>query len=103
MTVAFHSRQLLEVFAAANPVNTLLVGREIFKLLADTAIALPKTFKMDVKRCLSSGQAISATIRLPMPRVSAVERVVEEKFVTHWTPLKNERGDVSYAVMTLSL
>lgn len=86
-----------------NPLNTPLVGREIFRFLSEYAIGLPRTFKTDVKRSISAGQAISTTIRLPIRRASAMAPVGEEKYVTHWTPVKDANGDVSFVVMTLSL
>jgi len=53
-------------------------------------------FKSNVKGALKMGQAISLDLKLCARPYMGFER-----FVLHWTPLKNEGGAVSWVVLTL--
>lgn len=76
------------------------VGSNIFKFLAQHTASLPREFKSKVKEALKLGQAISASINLFTLR--SLARRDDDKFFTHWTPTKDERGAVKFVVVTLS-
>lgn len=100
--ILYHSKSVVEILAATTPIHVPFVGRDIFWVIADCAISPPRNLKSDIKKALSAGQAISTTIRVATPRANATQPPGETKYVTHWTPLKDERGAVTYVVMTLS-
>ena len=100
--IRFHSKGVVEMLGVAGSLHLPLIGRDIFKLVADVAISPPRTFKSDVKRSMSTGQAISTTLRLQAVRATVEERPSELRCVTHWTPLKDEHAAVAYIVLTLS-
>ncbi|OQN95244.1 hypothetical protein B0A48_18623 [Cryoendolithus antarcticus] len=73
------------------------VGSEIFRFLANHgAGSVRSEFKAAVKSNLKMGQPISLDLKL-----CARPYMGFEKFVLHWTPLKNERGEVQWVVLTL--
>lgn len=80
--------------------GTPFVGSEIFRTLAQHAPFMPKEFKTRIKEALKMGRAISSDINLSTRRSAAMRG--NEKFATHWTPLKDEQGAVKWVVLTLS-
>jgi hypothetical protein len=101
MHIQFHSAGIAEVLSVPTLHQTPWIGRDIFKVIGDIAISPPRNFKADIRKPLSAGHAISATLRLPAPRATVNQPPSETTVVTHWTPLKNERAEVCYVVLTL--
>lgn len=77
-----------------------IIGLNVFKILSQHCIALPKEFRSKVQQSLKTGQHISASIKLSTP--SSAQKDQEDRFFSHWTPTKDEHGQTKYVVMTLS-
>jgi PAS domain S-box-containing protein len=75
-----------------------IVGMDIFRFLAthSTASKLGSDFKARVRTALKYGNPISLDLVLCTRRYMGFE-----KFVSHWTPLKNEAGEVGWVVVSL--
>lgn len=73
------------------------IGADVFKFLANHSPSnLSWDFKSSVKGALKSGLPISLDVKLcTRPNMGI------EKFVSHWTPLKDESGAVHWIVLTL--
>ncbi|KAK5111473.1 hypothetical protein LTR62_004925 [Meristemomyces frigidus] len=74
------------------------VGTDAFKYLGlhCTSGSLSWDFKSAVKTALKSGQPISLELKLCAKPYMGFER-----FLLHWTPLKDEEGVVAWVVLTL--
>jgi hypothetical protein len=94
-----------------------IYNKDIFKVLAEhsssASSSAAKSFKATVRDALRGGKAVSVETGL----LTGFEerkgttwfgaqqeglRRVEEKYVTHWTPLKDEEGRVRWAVLTIA-
>jgi ligand-binding sensor domain-containing protein len=94
-----------------------IYNKDIFKVLAEhsssSSSSLAKAFKSTVREALRRGKAVSVETGL----LTGCEerkgstwfggekeglRRVEEKYVTHWTPLKDEEGKVKQVVLTIA-
>lgn len=100
-TIQHYSEGVVEMLGITNKTSQDFVGADIFKFLAQHTASLPREYKSKVKDALRHGQAISASINLFTPRSLARSRS-DDKFFTHWTPCKDERGAIAYVVVTLS-
>lgn len=100
-TISHYSLGIVDVLGITNKSNHDFVGSNIFKFLAQHTTALPREYKSKVKDALKHGQAISASINLFTLR-SLARSKGDDKFFTHWTPCKDERGSIAYVVVTLS-
>jgi hypothetical protein len=80
----------------AKPNSGQIVGIDVFRFLNHHANSLSRDFKSRVKGALKMGQAVSVDLTLCTRQYHGFE-----KFVTHWTPLKDEQGKVCFAVLTL--
>jgi hypothetical protein len=71
---------------------------DVFRFLAmhSTASKLGSDFKARVRTALKYGNPISLDLVLCTRRYMGFE-----KFVSHWTPLKNEAGEVGWVVVSL--
>ena len=76
------------------------VGRDIFQVLSQHATSISRDFKYKVKEPLAAGRAVSVDISMLEPH--AMARRFDVKFVTHWTPLKDEEGEATFVILTLS-
>ncbi|KAL8705303.1 MAG: hypothetical protein Q9201_001590 [Fulgogasparrea decipioides] len=99
-TIHFYSLGIADVLGITNSSNNDFVGNNVFKFLSNHTATLPREFKSKVKEALRQGQAISASINLFTLR--SLARHGDDKFYTHWTPCKDEKGVVKYVVVTLS-
>ncbi|CAF9933996.1 hypothetical protein IMSHALPRED_009552 [Imshaugia aleurites] len=99
--ISHYSLGIVDVLGITNKSSHDFVGSNIFKFLAQYTTALPREYKSKVKDALKHGQAISASINLFTLR-SLARSKGDDKFFTHWTPCKDERGLVAYVVVTLS-
>lgn len=88
---------LLFPIKAKSAYHAQAVGSDIFKFLANHGSGnLSWDFKSAVKGALRVGNAISLDLKL-----CARPYMGFEKFVLHWTPLKNEHGAVVWVILTL--
>jgi len=99
--IEYYSLGIVDILGITNKTSHDFVGSNIFKFLGQHTAALPREYKAKVKNALSNGQAISASINLFTLRSLARSRG-DDKFFTHWTPCKDEKGAVAYVVVTLS-
>ena len=99
--ISHYSLGIVDVLGITNKSSHDFIGSNIFKFLSQHTTALPREYKSKVKDALKHGQAISASINLFTLR-SLARSKGDDKFFTHWTPCKDERGFVAYAVVTLS-
>ena len=99
-SIKFYSGGIAEVFDVSPRSANELVGANVFKFLGQHTTALPREFKTKVQQALKNGLSISASISLFTPQ--SLARREDDKFFTHWTPVKDEKATCKYAVMTLS-
>jgi hypothetical protein len=78
--------------------GTQLVGMDIFRFFAihSPSSKISSEFKSRVKTALKFGNPVSSELTLCTRRYMGFE-----KFVSHWTPLKNEAGEVGWVVVSL--
>lgn len=88
---------LLFPIRATSAYHAQAVGTDIFRFLANHGSgSLSWDFKSTVKSALKMGQAVSLDLKLCARPYMGFER-----FVLHWTPLKDENGAVVWVVLTL--
>lgn len=80
----------------SQPNSGQIVGMDVFRFLSHHAHSLRRDFKSRVKGAMKVGAAVSLELSLCTRRYHGFE-----KFVTHWTPLKDEKGKVYFVVLTL--
>lgn len=100
-TISHYSLGIVDILGITNKGSHDFAGSNIFKFLAQHTTTLPREYKSKVKDALKHGQAISASINLFTLR-SLARSKGDDKFFTHWTPCKDERGSIAYVVVTLS-
>lgn len=98
-TIEYYSPDILEMLIINPKAGTPFVGSDIFRTLAQHAPFMTKEFKTRIKDSLKMGRAVSSEINLSTRRSAAMRG--NEKFATHWTPLKDEHGAVKWVVLTL--
>ena len=94
--ISFYSKGIVEMLFPSKPTTAEIFGSDIFKFLTHHANSVPREYKSRVKNQLKAGQAISLELTLCTRRFMGFER-----FITHWTPLKNEDGTVHFVILTL--
>ncbi|EXJ90996.1 hypothetical protein A1O1_04103 [Capronia coronata CBS 617.96] len=109
--ISFHSAGIRSLLYPAKPASTSLtsklsnttvytpqiVGVDVFRFLSThTPNKLGGDFKAQVRTAVRGGNPISLDLTLCTRRFMGYE-----KFTVHWTPLKNEIGDVGFIVVTL--
>ncbi|KAL8771119.1 MAG: hypothetical protein Q9209_003290 [Squamulea sp. 1 TL-2023] len=99
-TIKFYSAGIADMLGITNRSSQDFVGNNVFKFLGQHTNNLPREFKSKVKVALRAGSAISASINLFT--LKSLARNGDDKFYTHWTPCKDEKGAVKYVVVTLS-
>ena len=77
--------------------STPAIGVDVFRFLANHGSgSLSWDFKSTIKNRLKMGNPVSLELKL-----CARPYMGFEKFMLHWTPLKDERGAVEWVVLTL--
>ena len=79
--------------------SVAFAGSNVFKVLKEHLTNTPRDYKSKVKAALRAGRAISVDVNM-MTRQS-VAKGRAEKVAIHWTPLKDDKGFVTYIVLTL--
>jgi hypothetical protein len=87
---------MVEMLYPSKPNSGQIVGVDVFRFLANYTDSLSRDFKSRVKNALKVGQAVSVDLALCTRQYHGFE-----KFVTHWTPMKDEKGHVTFVVLTL--
>jgi hypothetical protein len=87
---------MVDMLYPSKPNSGQIVGVDVFRFLNHHAHSLSRDFKSRVKSALKVGAAVSLELSLCTRQYHGFE-----KFVTHWTPLKDEKGKVCFVVLTL--
>ena len=87
---------MVDMLYPSKPNSGQIVGIDVFRFLGHHASSVGRDFKSRVKNAIKVGSAVSLELGLCTRRYMGYER-----FVTHWTPLKDEGGRVSFVVLTL--
>ena len=101
MHISFYSSGIADMLyplkASNNTGYLQIVGVDVFRFLSQHAQgSLSREYKYTVKNSLRLGAAISLDLSLRTKRFMGFER-----FACHWTPLKDETGNVVFVVLTL--
>lgn len=101
MLIAFVSGGIVDLLfpiKAKTAYQTFAIGVDIFKFLANhgSGSGVGWEFKSSVKNAMKAGQATSLDLKL-----CAKPSMGFERFVLHWTPLKDDNGKVHWIVLTL--
>lgn len=101
MLIAFVSGGIIDLLfpiKAKTAYHALAVGSDVFKFLNNhgSGSGTSWEFKSTVKNALKMGQAVSLELKLCAKPTMGIE-----KFMLHWTPLKDETGGVKWIVLTL--
>ena len=96
MLVSFYNAGIAEMLFASRGAAHM-VGQDIFKLLGQysNAGSIPREYKTRVKSAVKSGTAVSLDLSLCTRRTMGFER-----FLTHWTPLKDDKNQVVFVILT---
>ena len=98
--VQHYSQGVVELLGITKRSGQDHLGNNIFKFLAQYTTTLPREFKSKVQYAVKSGLSISTSINLFT--LSSLTRPGDDKFFTHWTPMKDENGNIKYVIVTLS-
>lgn len=104
LTVSFYSLAIVDMLAINPDFEKELPGSDVFKVLAghssQSTNPSVKDVKHSVKTFLKIGKAVSCEISLTVKRSGMIRRGTE-RFVMHWTPMKDEKGGVAWVVVTM--
>ncbi|TQN66744.1 Blue-light-activated protein [Colletotrichum shisoi] len=98
--IRFYSEGVLDMLHPANNTIGLVAGQDVFRFLKQNMVNHQSDHKSRVRNALRAGGPVSVDVRLQTRR-SALFRG-DERFVTHWTPLKDEKSTVRWVVVTMS-
>ncbi|ORY57508.1 uncharacterized protein BCR38DRAFT_354455 [Pseudomassariella vexata] len=98
--IKFYSEGITEMLNPANTADGLIVGQEIFRFFRQNMVTSQNDYRPKVRNAIRLGNPISVDLRLQTRR-SALFRG-DEKFSSHWTPLKDENAEVHWIVITLA-
>ncbi|KAI6713256.1 hypothetical protein PZA11_001891 [Diplocarpon coronariae] len=119
LAVQFYSPGVIDMLGLNLPNGSVahIYNRDIFKVLSEfstsSSSSVNRTFKQTVKDALKLGEAISVETGLLTgfeetrrrglfgDREGGLRRVVE-RYITHWTPLKDQDGRVKWVVLTIA-
>ena len=99
LVIRFYSPGILDVLNPDNMAGNPTVGTNVFKFLNHHATSLSRDYKAKVGAALRAGLAISIDTHLCTRRAMMFRG--DERYATHWTPLKDEHGRVSWIVLTM--
>ena len=113
LTISHYSPSTIDLLGLNLPNGGVasIFDKDIFKVLAaqSQSSSSHKAIKSTVRESVRKGVAVSLEMELltgTETRKSGVlaarERRVEEKFVGHWTPVKDEEGAVGFVVLTIA-
>lgn len=97
--VHFYSEGINEMLHPGNTVG-LVAGQEVFRFFKANMVSKETDYRSRVRTAVRGGNPISVEIRLQTRR-SALYRG-DERFITHWTPLKDEHSATEWVVITLA-
>ncbi|KAK7987361.1 MFS general substrate transporter [Apiospora arundinis] len=97
--IHFYSEGVSEMLHPGNTAG-LVTGQEVFRFFKANMVSKESDYRSRVRLAVRNGQPLSVEIRLQTRR-SALYRG-DERFVTHWTPLKDESSATEWVVVTLA-
>lgn len=98
--IEFYSEGIVEMLNPANMAGTMVAGTDVFRFFGLNMMAKQSEYKTRVRNAIRAGMPVSTELRLQTRR-SAIFRG-DEKFVAHWTPLKDEKAAVHWVVVTVA-
>ncbi|CZT00993.1 related to nonphototropic hypocotyl protein 1 [Rhynchosporium graminicola] len=119
LTVQYYSPGVIDMLCLNLPNGGIahIYNKDIFKVFSEfstsSSQSVSKAFKQTIRDSLKMGQAVSVETGL----LTGLEerkgggwfggekegiRRVEERYVTHWTPLKDQEGIVKWVVLTIA-
>ncbi|KZL79721.1 blue light receptor [Colletotrichum incanum] len=96
----FYSEGVLDMLHPANNTVGLVAGQDVFRFLKQNMVNHQSDYKTRVRNGIRAGAPVSVEVRLQTRR-SALFRG-DERFMTHWTPLKDEKSVVHWIVITMA-
>ena len=123
LTIEYYSPGIIDMLCLNLPNGSVapIFHKEIFRILAEhspLSSSVAKTFKTMVRDAIKKGEAVSVETELLTGYEERKERTgfgrmlgergdgglvrVEERYVTHWTPLKDEEGRPRWVVLTIA-
>jgi hypothetical protein len=123
LTIQHYSLGIIDMLCLNLPNGSIapIFHKDIFRVLAEhspPSSSVSKTFKNAVRDAISKGNAVSVETGLLTGYEERKERSgfgrmlgergdsglfrVEERYVTHWTPLKDEEGRTRWVVLTIA-
>jgi len=97
--IRYHSAAAADIFNPRNVGGRLLVGSDVLHYINSNVTApIRKPTRSRLKAALSAGHAVSIDIYTETKRLTAFRG--DDKFVVHWTPIKDENAAVAYVVLT---
>lgn len=87
---------------ALNPANNsdLVVGQDIFRFFKQNMVSKESDYKSRVRSAIRAGSPISIEIRLQTRRSAKFRG--DERFISHWTPLKDDQANSHWVVVALA-
>lgn len=118
LVVQFYSPGVIDLLCLNLPNGSIasIYNKDIFKVLSDystsSSTSTHKMFKQTVRDALKVGKAVSVETGLLTgfetrkngwfgDKDGGLKRI-EERYVTHWTPLKDEDARVKWVVLTIA-
>ncbi|KAL1860291.1 hypothetical protein Daus18300_009346 [Diaporthe australafricana] len=98
--IEFYSEGIVEMLNPANMAGSMVAGSDVFRFFGLNMMAKQSEYKARVRNAIRVGMPVSTELRLQTRR-SAIFRG-DEKFVAHWTPLKDEKAAVHWVIVTVA-
>lgn len=122
LTIQHYSPGVIDMLSLNLPNGGIvpIYNKDVFKILAEyssSSSSISKNFKQTVRDAIRVGRAVSVEIglltgytekkqasgfRFGVGSGDIVMRRVEEKYVMHWTPLKDEEGRPKFVVLAIA-
>lgn len=97
--ISFYSEGVTEVLNPANNV-ALMVGQDVFRFFKQNMVGKEMDYRSRVRNAVRMGSPISIELRLQTLRSAKFRG--DERFITHWTPLKDQNAGCHWVVVTLA-
>ncbi|KAK1584904.1 uncharacterized protein LY79DRAFT_610923 [Colletotrichum navitas] len=98
--IRFYSEGVLDMLHPANNTVGLVAGQDVFRFLKQNMMNHQSDYKARVRNGMRAGAPVSLEVRLQTRRSAQFRG--DEKFMTHWTPLKDEKSAVHWIVVTMA-
>ncbi|KAK2044222.1 hypothetical protein LZ31DRAFT_619609 [Colletotrichum somersetense] len=98
--IRFYSEGVLNMLHPANNTVGLVAGQDVFRFLKQNMMNHQSDYKSRVRAGIRAGAPVSVEVRLQTRRSAQFRG--DEKFMTHWTPLKDEKSAVRWIVVTMA-